>query len=184
VSMGTFGDVAPVITLGSMSKRWLVPGWRLGWLAIHDPHATLKTNQFVGRLKKYTNICGGPATFIQAAVPAIIEERQEVFFKKTLYLLEKAAQFCYEKIEKIDGLSCSYKPQGSMMFMVKVNVSELDEISDDVDFCFKLAREESLIILPGSIVGLKDWIRISFAVDASSLEEAMERLQSFCERRS
>lgn len=43
VSMGVFGSVGPVITLGSLSKRWLVPGWRLGWLVINDPDATLKT---------------------------------------------------------------------------------------------------------------------------------------------
>lgn len=32
---------------------------------------------------------------------------------------------------------------------VKLNVSSLDDISDDIDFCFKLAKEESVIILPG-----------------------------------
>nr|GFC88657.1 probable aminotransferase TAT2 [Tanacetum cinerariifolium] len=31
VPMGVFGFMVPVITLGSLSKRWLVPGWRLGW---------------------------------------------------------------------------------------------------------------------------------------------------------
>lgn len=37
VPMGVFGSVVPVITLGSISKRWAVPGWRLGWIAINDP---------------------------------------------------------------------------------------------------------------------------------------------------
>lgn len=37
VPMGIFGSVVPVITLGSISKRWAVPGWRLGWIAINDP---------------------------------------------------------------------------------------------------------------------------------------------------
>lgn len=32
---------------------------------------------------------------------------------------------------------------------VKLNVSSLDDVSDDIDFCFKLAKEESVIILPG-----------------------------------
>jgi len=30
IPMGVFADIVPVITLGSISKRWLVPGWRLG----------------------------------------------------------------------------------------------------------------------------------------------------------
>lgn len=32
---------------------------------------------------------------------------------------------------------------------MKLNVSLLKDISDDIDFCFKLAKEESVIILPG-----------------------------------
>lgn len=40
--MGMFGSIAPVITLGSISKRWIVPGWRLGWLVTNDPNAILK----------------------------------------------------------------------------------------------------------------------------------------------
>lgn len=32
---------------------------------------------------------------------------------------------------------------------LKLNLSLLDDISDDIDFCFKLAKEESVIILPG-----------------------------------
>ncbi|KAI7985530.1 putative aminotransferase TAT2 [Camellia lanceoleosa] len=31
VLMGVFGSVVPVLTLSSLSKRWMVPGWRLGW---------------------------------------------------------------------------------------------------------------------------------------------------------
>lgn len=36
VPMGVFGSVVPVITVGSISKRWVVPGWRLGWLVTCD----------------------------------------------------------------------------------------------------------------------------------------------------
>ncbi|KAI3888362.1 hypothetical protein MKX03_003114 [Papaver bracteatum] len=34
VPMGVFGSIAHVLTLGSISKRWLVPGWRLGWFVV------------------------------------------------------------------------------------------------------------------------------------------------------
>lgn len=35
---------------------------------------------------------------------------------------------------------------------MKLNLSLLEDISDDIDFCFKLAREESVVILPGTEV--------------------------------
>ncbi|KAL7588020.1 hypothetical protein Lser_V15G40549 [Lactuca serriola] len=42
VSMGHFGSIVPVVTLGCLSKRFIVPGWRLGWLVTHDPNGILK----------------------------------------------------------------------------------------------------------------------------------------------
>ena len=41
VPMGAFGSVVPVLTLGSISKRWIVPGWRIGWLVVSDPNGIL-----------------------------------------------------------------------------------------------------------------------------------------------
>lgn len=35
---------------------------------------------------------------------------------------------------------------------VELNLSLLEDINDDIDFCFKLAKEESVIILPGTIM--------------------------------
>lgn len=184
VPMGVFGSIAPVLTLGSLSKRWLVPGWRLGWLVINDPNGTIKTPKFVERIKKYCDICGGPATFIQAAVPRIIQQTEDVFFKKTINMLKRTSDICCEKIKEIPCLSCTHKPQGSMAMMVKLNLSLLRDISDDIDFCFKLAKEESVIILPGLAVGLKNWLRITFAAEPSSLEEGLGRVKSFCQRHS
>lgn len=36
---------------------------------------------------------------------------------------------------------------------VKMNLSLLEDILDDVDFCCKLAKEESVVILPGEMDG-------------------------------
>ena len=43
VPMGVFGAVVPVLTLGSLSKRWIVPGWRLGWFVTTDPSCMFRT---------------------------------------------------------------------------------------------------------------------------------------------
>jgi len=42
VPMGVFGSIVPVLTLGSLSKRWIVPGWRLGWFVTTDPSGSFK----------------------------------------------------------------------------------------------------------------------------------------------
>lgn len=182
VPMAVFGSTVPVLTLGSLSKRWIVPGWRLGWFVTSDPSGTFKNPKAIERIKKYFDILGGPATFIQAAVPQILESTDEVFFKKTINILKQTSEICCRKIKEVPCITCTHKPEGSMAMMVRLNMELLEDISDDIDFCFKLAKEESLIILPGTAVGLKNWLRITFAVDPSFLEEGLGRLKSFCER--
>ncbi|PHU01184.1 Tyrosine aminotransferase [Capsicum chinense] len=105
--------------------------------------------KIVERIKKYCDIGGGPGTFIQAAVPKIIESTKEDFFRNTLKMLKKNSDICYEKIKDIPCINCPYKSQGSMVVMVKLNSANLQDISDDIDFFFKLAKEESVILLPG-----------------------------------
>ncbi|KAH7844377.1 hypothetical protein Vadar_027319 [Vaccinium darrowii] len=184
VSMGVFGSLVPVLTLGSLSKRWIVPGWRLGWFVINDQCSTFKTPKVIERIKKYFDILGGPATFIQAAVPRILQQTDEAFFTETINTLKLSSDICYERIKDIPCITCPYKPEGSMALMVKLNLSLLKDISDDIDFCFKLAKEESVIFLPGITTGLKNWVRITFAVEPSSLEEAFGRVKSFYQRHS
>ncbi|GAV64012.1 Aminotran_1_2 domain-containing protein, partial [Cephalotus follicularis] len=182
VPMGVFGSTVPVLTLGSISKRWIVPGWRLGWFVTSDPSGMFRKPKVVERIKKYFDILGGPATFIQAAVPQILKQTDEVFFKKTINILKQTSDICCDRIKEIPCIHCPQKPEGSMALMVKLNISLLADIGDDIDFCFKLAKEESVIILPGTAVGLTNWLRITFAVDPSSLEEGLGRLKSFCHR--
>ncbi|KAL3332999.1 hypothetical protein AABB24_033188 [Solanum stoloniferum] len=63
VPMGIFGSIAPVITLGSISKRWIVPGCRLGWLVTNDPNGILKEHGVIDSIAGYLNISSDPATF-------------------------------------------------------------------------------------------------------------------------
>jgi tyrosine aminotransferase len=182
VPMGVFGSIAPVLTVGSISKRWIVPGWRLGWIVTNDPNNILKQQGIVDCIKGFLNISSDPATFIQAAVPKILGETKPEFFSNIVSILKESAEMCYKKSKEIPCLTLPSKPEGSMFLMAKLNLSELDGIIDDMDFCRKLAKEESVIILPGSAVGLKNWLRVTFAVDPSSLKDGLSRLEAFNKR--
>lgn len=182
VPMGVFGKTAPVITLGSISKRWLVPGWRLGWIATCDPDGILKEAKVNQQIQSCTNISTDPATFIQGAVPKMIANTKQEYFNKILDLLRNSADLCFSKIKDIRGITCPHKPEGSMFVMVKLDISCLVGFSDDVDFCCRLAKEESVLVMPGTALGMKDWLRITFAIDLPSLEDGLERVKSFCER--
>ncbi|KAJ4734654.1 Tyrosine aminotransferase [Rhynchospora pubera] len=182
IPMGIFGDIVPVVTLGSISKRWVVPGWRLGWIATTDPKGILRKTKVVDSIRSILDITTDPATFIQGALPQIIEKTKDDFFNNITHILRDAAELCYNKIKDIKCITCPHKPEGSMFVMVKLNLSCLVDINDDVDFCSKLAKEESVIVCPGSALEMKNWLRITFAVEQISLVVGLERLKLFCER--
>ncbi|XP_020251957.1 probable aminotransferase TAT2 isoform X2 [Asparagus officinalis] len=182
VPMGVFGAIAPVITLGSISKRLVVPGWRLGWMVRNDPNGILKETKIAESIENFLNITVSPTTFIQGAFPHILENTRGRFSNKIIDVLRQTSDICYQKLEDIDCITCPHKPDGSMFVMVKLNLSYLEGITDCVDFCCKLAKEESVIILPGVAVGLKNWLRITFAIDPFSLNAGLDRMKSFCLR--
>ncbi|KAF8043337.1 hypothetical protein BT93_A1622 [Corymbia citriodora subsp. variegata] len=182
VPMGVFGSIVPVLTLGSISKRWIVPGWRLGWLVTNDPNGFLKDTGVLKSLKGFLEISPDPPTFIQGAVPHILEKTDDDFFLKVICILRENADICYEKIQEIPCITCLKKPEGGMSAMVKLNLSLLEGIKDDMEFCIKLAKEESVIVLPGIAFGMKNWLRVTFAVEPFSLQDGLGRIKAFYER--
>ena len=40
-SLGSLSESVPILSCCSLSKRYLIPGWRCGWLAIYDKQGLL-----------------------------------------------------------------------------------------------------------------------------------------------
>ncbi|XP_071693312.1 nicotianamine aminotransferase 1-like [Rutidosis leptorrhynchoides] len=183
VPMGVFGSIAPVLTLGSLSKRWMVPGWRIGWITRSDPDGILEEQGIVECIKRSLNTNTEAATFIQAALPQILETtKTDAFFTKTVNILKEDADVCYEQLKEIPCFTCLQKPQGSLFLMVKLDLTLLQGINNDMEFCSKLAKEESVILLPGFVLRMKDWVRVTFGIEPSALEEGLARIKAFCLR--
>lgn len=133
----------------------------------------------VKNIISYLEITADPLSFMQAAIPQILEKTKPEFHLKNMNIMKEAADIFYDVCKEIPCLTCPHKPEGAMSAMVEINFAHVKGIIDDVDFCDKLAKEESVILLPGVTVGLKNWLRISLAVDPSDLEEGLSRLKAF-----
>ncbi|MCO5611288.1 hypothetical protein L7F22_065540 [Adiantum nelumboides] len=172
----------PVLTVGGLSKRWMVPGWRLGWILVSDPLGVLAKGRVLEGLAKLAQLTVNASTLVQAALPSILQNTPDEFYERSILLLQEGAKFCCKRIQKIPGLECPSKPQGSMFIMVKINMAMFVELRDDIGFASALATEESVIVLPGTAFGTPNWMRLIFAAPPVLLNEAWDRIEAFCNR--
>jgi len=180
-SFGELSRNVPVISCGGLAKRWLVPGWRVGWLIVHDRHQQLsEIRQGITRL---CQVIIGSNTLIQAAIPKILATVPQSFYTETLTKLNFAANLLYTELCKVPELK-PCMPQGAMYMMVKIQLDELFDIDNDMEFVEKLISEQSVFLLPANIFGMDGWVRIVLTVPDDILRDACNRVAMFCQEHS
>jgi len=177
--LATLTTTVPILTIGGLAKRFLVPGWRVGWILIHD------RNHILDGVRKgimnLTQLILGPNSLIQAILPEILHNTPKEFYEATNKTLEENAKFGYARLSKIDALK-PIKAHGAMYQMVEIDVGKLKDITDDVQFMQQLLEEESVFILPGSIFGAPNFFRLVICAPIPKLEIAYSRIEEFCRR--
>jgi tyrosine aminotransferase len=66
--MAAFSLKVPVLTVGGISKRWLAPGWRVGWIIIADPKGILFRGKIVEALTRLMQMTIGTSTVSQVKI--------------------------------------------------------------------------------------------------------------------
>jgi len=176
----------PILSVCALSKRWLAPGWRVGWVTVHDADGALADAGIPETLLKLCQVSLGPAAPIQGAVPEIlgIAPKGCDWHSQVLGALEASARCCVEQCRSIPGLEVAAEPEGAMYLMVRLKPGALDLGTDDVLLASKLLEEESVAILPGQCFAAPGYFRVVFAAPVPVLEEAWTRIASFCDRHS
>ena len=64
-------DEVPVITASGVAKQFLVPGWRVGWLLVHDPLGVAQSLR--DGYQRLTTLIVGANTIVQAAIPEVLD---------------------------------------------------------------------------------------------------------------
>ncbi|KAK2562341.1 Tyrosine aminotransferase [Acropora cervicornis] len=116
--LAQLSENVPILSCGGISKGYLVPGWRLGWVIIHDKHRAFE------RLADMSQQILGPSTVIQGALPDILTKTPQSFFEKTVKVIQKNAEICCEELSRIPELK-PVMPCGAMYMMVGVDISNI-----------------------------------------------------------
>jgi alanine-synthesizing transaminase len=133
---------APVITFSSLSKAYLAPGWRSGWLAVAQ---TERLDDVLAGIKKLADgrLCStGPMEYALAAALTGDRSHQQVFRDA----LRERAAITYSRFNAIDGITC-VAPTAAFYAMPKV---ELPPGKTDEDYVLGLLRATGVLCVYGS----------------------------------
>lgn len=177
--MATLTSTVPILSVGGLAKKWLVPGWRVGWILIHDRNGVFA--EINEGLHQLAQIILGPNSLIQAALPDILEKTPASFYQETIKQLEDNVALSIREVSKIEGLT-PVNPQGAMYMMVGIEVEKFKDIKSGVDFSAKLLDEENVVCLPGECFTYPNYVRFVITPTIDRLEEAYKRMAEFCAR--
>lgn len=178
--LATLSTNVPILSCGGLAKRFICPGWRVGWIVIHDRQNLFKDTIKPGLLDLSSRILG-PNSVTQAALPHILSETPDSYHEDIMNQLETNAEYVYQSLKNAPGLRPTM-PQGAMYMLIGLNPDEFTDISDDKEFFTKLICEESISCLPASVFGIENFFRIVLTTPSDKTEEACQRIVEFCRR--
>ena len=161
------------ITVNGFSKAYAMTGWRIGYAV-----AEKKLSAILSKLHYYAVLC--PNAISQKAALAALTGTQDCV-QRMIEEYDRRRKFMLHKLQKI-GSVINVRPKGA--FYVFPNFSTFEK-SDEV-FASNLLKEAGIATAPGSGFGKsgEGHLRMSYSVSHDQLEEAMNRIQSFLEKRT
>ncbi|GAB1293645.1 Tyrosine aminotransferase [Apodemus speciosus] len=178
--LATLSTNVPILSCGGLAKRWLVPGWRLGWILIHD-RRDIFGNEIRDGLVKLSQRILGPCTIVQGALKSVLQRTPQEFYHDTLSFLKSNAELCYGALAAIPGLQ-PVRPSGAMYLMVGIEMEHFPEFENDVEFTERLIAEQSVHCLPATCFEYPNFFRVVITVPEVMMLEACSRIQEFCEQ--
>jgi capreomycidine synthase len=151
------------ITLGTLSKAYGLPGLRVGWcLAAPDVLERLV------RLRDYTTLALSP---LVEHVAARAIENADLLLKPRLAQARHNLQILLSWVNRHSEFVRMVRPQGGVCVFMR-----LHNVDDVEDFCRQLAREYSVLLIPGTSFGHSNHVRLGFGCSTTELTEALSRL--------
>jgi len=181
VPLAKLSTNVPILSCGGLTKRYLVPGWRLGWITLHDRNDILEKSGIRNGLQKLSQRIIGANTVVQGALPSILKETPQSFYNDTLDIIETNAQIAFEKLSQVPGLR-PVMPSGAMYMMVGIDHQGfVQKFTNDLEIVEAMVTEQSVFCLPGKCFNIPNFFRIVLTVPYDLLIEACDRIAEFCQ---
>lgn len=155
------------ILIDSLSKKFAMTGWRLGW--------AIGPREIVAAMTKMQeNVAAcAPLPSQYAAIEALSDNADISYIRETF---EARRDLIYTEVNKCEKLS-ALKPAATFYIFVNIEKTGLKSI----DFAICLLESEHVAVVPGVAYGkaYDNFIRIAFTHDVKVLAEACKRIEHF-----
>ena len=172
--LGSLDPDAPIISFSSLSKAYLAPGWRAGWLVVGRSD---RLDDVLGAIKKLADgrLCSpGPMQYgIEAALTGDRSHQRE--FVRALKL---RADLTTRRLQDVPGMTV-VAPKAAFYAMPKLT---LPPGTTDEDFVLALLRATGILCVYGSGFGLpadQGFFRIVFLASPDELGAIYDDLSAF-----
>ena len=173
-AMAALANDAAIISYSSLSKAYLAPGWRAGWMAVGS---TPRLDAALAAIKKLADgrLCSpGPMQYAVTAALTGDRSHQHAFRQQ----LRERAELTARRMNAIPGMSC-VAPRSAFYAMPKV---ELPPGKTDVDYVLGLLRTKGVLCVYGSGFGTAPadgFFRIVFLASPRELDAIYDDVDDF-----
>ena len=165
------------LTCNGVSKAYAMTGWRIGYAG--GPAELIKAMRTI-QSQSTSNPC---SVAQHAAVEALNGPQDFLAANRTLF--QRRRDLVVSMLNQAKGITCP-RPEGA--FYVYPDISGCigktsaagTVIGDDEAFATALLEETGVAVVFGAAFGLSPNFRVSYATSEEALEEACQRIQSFC----
>ena len=172
--MASLAPDAPIISFSSVSKAYLAPGWRAGWMAVGQ---TERLDDVLAAVKKLADgrLCA-PGPMQHAIVAALNGDRShEESFRAAL---RERAALTTERLNAIEGIT-TVAPAAAFYAMPKV---ALPPGVTDEDYVLELLRATGVLCVYGSGFGTAPgdgFFRVVFLASPTELSDIYDTIAEF-----
>tara|TARA_B100000767_G_scaffold259967_1_gene270178 strand:+ start:2266 stop:3486 length:1221 start_codon:yes stop_codon:yes gene_type:complete len=175
-SVASLSKEVPVFTLNGVSKVYYAPGWRIGYMAIHDPtQRLLNVRDGIERMLRSRLCASTPAQLGYLAGLESDRSWMDGYSDKVL----SQRDVCVKRISEIEGLEVQSSGGAFYMF---VRLTDPKWANDDKQFVLDLLHEEHVLVVHGSgfspTLG-KGHFRIVYLPNVDVLNVAFDRIEAF-----
>jgi aspartate/methionine/tyrosine aminotransferase len=165
----------PLITMNGVSKVYLAPGWRIGYLAFRDPQGALSDIRDGIQRQARARLC--PSNPAQWGFLAALKGDQS-HIQETNRRMKERRDAAVKRIGEIEGLSTSV-PGGAFYMFPKI---EDPRFQDDKQFVLDVLHKKHVLFVHGSgfcpTYG-KGHFRLVFLPPVEMIDEAFNRVEEF-----